>query len=155
VGLADRDALRVRDGDAASVTFDAEGTREFHGRVRQVAAAADPRTGTYTVEVSLDGVDALPSGLVGRVRIGATGGARAVAATEAIAIPAEALVEGGEGHGVVFVLDRAGRIALRRSVTLIGVDGDRVLVGGLDPAARVITAGAAWLTDSARVEVKP
>lgn len=155
VGLSDRDALRVREGDAASVTFDANGAREFNGRVRQVAAAADARTGTYTVEVALDGVETLPSGLVGRVRITSRGGARSVAAADVIAIPAEALVEGGEGRGVVFALDPTGHVALRRSVTLIGVDGDRVLVSGLGAATRVITSGAAWLTDSARVEVKP
>ena len=40
-------------------------------------------------------------------------------------------------------------------LTLVGIDGDRVLVRGLSGVTQVITAGAAWLKDSTRVEVKP
>jgi RND family efflux transporter MFP subunit len=154
-GLADRDAVRVHEGDAAVVTFDAFAGREFSGRVRQVGAAADPRTGTYAVEVAVNGADALPSGLVGRVRITVRTTSGAANAPGVAAIPAEALVEGAGDRGVVFALDAPGRRALRRDVGLVGVDGDRVLVRGLDGVTRVITAGAAWLRDSARVEVKP
>ena len=75
--------------------------------------------------------------------------------SDVVAGPAEALVEGVGDRGVVFVLDETGRTALKRRVTLLGVSGDQVLVRGLAGVTRVITAGAAWLTDSARVEVKP
>jgi RND family efflux transporter MFP subunit len=53
VGLADRDVVRVRRGDRASVRFDALPDREFAGVVAEIAAAADPLTGTYRVEVSI------------------------------------------------------------------------------------------------------
>ena len=56
---------------------------------------------------------------------------------------------------MVFVFDAANHRALRRSVTLVGVDGERVLVRGLDGVNQVVAAGAAWLKDSVRVEVKP
>lgn len=156
VGLADRDAVRVREGDAATVTFDALPGREFAGRVRQVGASADARTGTYTVEVTVPGGDSLPSGLVGHVQITARpAGGRAAGDGDVAAIPAEALVQGGERSGVVFAFDPAEHRALRREVALVGVNGERVLVRGLGGATQVITAGAAWLEDSARVEVKP
>jgi multidrug efflux system membrane fusion protein len=159
-GVPDRDALRVRVGDATTVTFDAAPGRTVAGRVRQVAAAADARTGTYTVEVALDGAADLPSGLVGRVRI-SSGAGRAAAGTASaggagvgvLAIPAEALVEGAGECGTVFVLDATGTVALRRAVVLAGLDGERVLVRGLAPGTRVVTAGAAWLKDSTRVEI--
>jgi hypothetical protein len=70
-------------------------------------------------------------------------------------IPSAALVEGNGARGTVFLLDSAGSRALLRHVTLVGVDGDQVRVRGLTGTNRVITAGAAWLRDSARVEVKP
>jgi multidrug efflux system membrane fusion protein len=158
VGLADRDAVRVRDGDSAVITFDAFGERTFLGRVRQVGASADPRTGTYAVEIAVTGGESLPSGLVGRVRISsrATTGVRNNATgPDVVAIPAEALVEGAADTGVVFGFDAPARRALRHRVTLVGIDGDRVLVRGLGGVTQVITAGAAWLKDSARVEVKP
>ena len=155
VGLADRDAVRVREGDAATIQFDAFGSREFSGRVRQVGASADSRTGTYSVEIAVVGGDGLPSGLVGRARIAARATAGDGAADAGvIAIPAEALVEGDGSNGIVFTLDRATHRARRHTVSLVGVSGDRVLVRGLDGAAPVITSGAAWLSDSARVDVK-
>lgn len=156
VGLADRDVVHVHDGDAASITFDAVAGREFTGRVRQIGASADPRTGTYAVEVAVEGAESLPSGLVGRVRIAARSSASASGNASGVsAIPAEALVQGAGDSGVVFVFDAANHRALRRSVTLVGVDGERVLVRGLGGVNQVVAAGAAWLKDSARVEVKP
>lgn len=158
VGLADRDAVRVHDGDSAVITFDAFGERTFFGRVRQVGASADPRTGTYAVEVAVTGGESLPSGLVGRVRISARPATNAhtrATGPDVVAIPAEALVEGAADTGVVFAFDAPARRALRHRVTLVGIDGDRVLVRGLSGVTQVITAGAAWLKDSARVEVKP
>jgi RND family efflux transporter MFP subunit len=158
VGLADRDAVRVRDGDPAVVTFDAFPNREFTGRVRQVGASADVRTGTYAVEVAVTGGESLPSGLVGRVNIAVRPPAGAhsdINGPGVVAIPAEALVQGAGDTGVVFVFDAASRRALRHQVTLAGVDGEHVLVRGLTGGTQVVTAGAAWLKDSARVEVKP
>jgi len=155
VGLADRDAVRVRDGDLAVVTFDAFPNREFRGRVRQVGASADARTGTYAVEVAVVGGESLPSGLVGRVVIGTRPAAGDINGPGVVAIPAEALVQGAGDAGVVFVFDAASRRALRRQVTLAGVEGEHVLVRGLSEGTRVVTAVSAWLKDSARVEVKP
>ncbi|MFN8574439.1 MAG: efflux RND transporter periplasmic adaptor subunit [Gemmatimonadaceae bacterium] len=155
-GLPDRDAVRVKVGATAHVTFDAVPERQFIGRVTQVAPSADARTGTITVEVQLEGVSGLPSGLVGHLTI--TGGSShrgAVAAAGVSAIPAEALVEGDGTRGVVFTVDSSSHRARRVSVTLVGIERDRVLVRGLDGVASVVRSGATWLTDSAKVEVKP
>src|SRR5262249_7984151 len=46
VGLPDRDVVRVRAGNPAAVRFDAYPDRVFAGRVREIAAAATPGTGT-------------------------------------------------------------------------------------------------------------
>ena len=155
-GLPDRDVVRVRMNDAALVTFDAIPDREFRGVVRQVGADADPRTGTYTVEVSLVDATDLPNGVVGRARI-QTSRSRANASTEKdiVAIPAEALVEGDGARGTLFVMDDENRMALKRTIDIVSVDGERVLVRGLTGATRVVTSGAAWLRDSTRVEVRP
>jgi len=175
-GVPDREAVRVAVGDPAQVSFEAVPGRVFKGRVSQVGASADPRTGLFVVEVALDGVSALPSGLVGRVVISPkdAGAVRKrppsgrpeadprSSATTArgdtlgvYAIPAEALVEGDGGRGTVFTVDAAGRHAHRLTVELVGLSGDQVLVRGLDRVTRVVRSGAAWLADSARVEIKP
>jgi RND family efflux transporter MFP subunit len=169
-GIPDREAVRLRVGDAAEVAFEAVPGKVFKGKVAQIGAASDPRTGLYTVEISLEGVQALPSGLVGRAVIAprdkGTGTVRERkgertpiederSASDVFAIPAEALVEGNQEHGIVFTVDAAGRRAKRVAVTLVGLDGDQVLVRGLDGVTRVVRSGAAWLSDSARVEIKP
>jgi len=162
-GIPDRDAVRVAIGDAATVTFDAVPGRTFKGRVSQVGAAADARTGLFVVEIALDGVQALPSGLVGRVVIsprnrGRQGQHPAPGATSGdvvYSVPAEALVEGDQDGGTLYTVDAAGTRARRVNVTLVALAGDRVLVRGLGGVTRVVRNGAHWLSDSARVEIKP
>ncbi len=176
-GIPDRSAVTIRQGEQAEVSFDALPGKVFTGRVSQIGASADPRTGLYTIEVALEGVEHLPSGLVGRVIIGcATSDVKKGADTGArpgksrcgdsgkptgvnkdgvSAIPAESLVEGDGDHGVVYTVDASGKRARRVAVTLVGLDGDKVLVRGLGGVMRVVSAGATWLTDSARVEIRP
>src|SRR5688572_18115047 len=52
--LADRDVVQVRTGDAAEVTLDAFPGRRFAATVVEIAAAADPQTGTYEMKLSVD-----------------------------------------------------------------------------------------------------
>jgi multidrug efflux pump subunit AcrA (membrane-fusion protein) len=55
---------------------------------------------------------------------------------------------------VVFVLDEQQRVARRKQVTVGPIVGDRVVVrSGLAAGERVITDGAAWLTDGRTVRL--
>jgi multidrug efflux system membrane fusion protein len=176
-GVPDREAVRVAIGDPAEVGFAAVPGKVFKGKVSQVAAAADPRTGLFVVEIALEGAQALPSGLVGRVAIAPAERGRvrvrkdkekeppladAGSAPDVLgnsggvfAIPAAALVEGDKDHGTVFTVDASGTRARKINVELVGLAGDQVLVRGLGGVTRVVRSGATWLTDSARVEIKP
>ncbi|HEX2202275.1 MAG TPA: efflux RND transporter periplasmic adaptor subunit [Longimicrobium sp.] len=150
VGLADRDAVRVRPGDAASVSFDAFPGEAFRGTVREVGAAADPRTGTYEVEVAVEpNGKNLISGLVGRAEIRPKEGSRMRV------VPIEAVLEADGDRATVYTVDAAGR-ARRRAVTVGFIQGSRVAIaGGIDGAAKVVTDGAAYLSDGAAVKVVP
>src|SRR5919108_870555 len=150
VGLADRDVVAVRKGDAAVARFDAWPGREFAGRVTRIGAAADPVTGTYDVEISLDGGGTLPAGLVGRVEVRPARGAPATL------VPIEAVLEADGNQATVYVLSPDGKRAQRRRVTVAFIQGDRVAVAsGLSGASRVLTDGAAYLDDGAAVRVAP
>ena len=149
VGLADRDLVRVRDGDAAVARFDALPGQEFQGRVSQIAAAADPGTGTYAVEVSLRDVGDLAAGLVGQVEIRPSSGA------PASLVPIEAILEADGDRATVYVLSSDGR-AERRRVTVAFIDGNRVAVArGLEGVAAVLTDGAAYVDEGSVVRVTP
>ena len=148
--LADRDAVQVALGDRAEVRFDALPDRAFAGTVTEIAAAADPQTGTYRVEVALPAAAGLASGLVGRVDI------RPRAARRATTVPVEAVLEADGSRASVFALSPDGRHALRRSVTVGFLAGDRVaVVSGLEGVTAVITDGGAYLDDGTAVRVRP
>lgn len=150
VGLPDRDAVRVRRGDHAAVRFDAFPDREFSGTVAEIAAAAEPLTGAYTVEVTPHASDALPAGLVGRVEIRTGRGYRGAV------VPIESLLEADGDHATVFVLSPDGQHAERRRVQVGFLAGDRVAIAsGLERARVAITEGAAYLDDGDPVRVRP
>lgn len=151
VGVADRDAVRVKPGDAATVRFDAFPGEQFAGAVREVAPAADPATGTYQVEVTVNGGGkALASGLVGRVEI------RPAAGTEMALVPIQSILEADGTEATVYTLSADGRTAKRLPVTVGFIAGERVAVsGGLDGVQSVVTDGAAYLGDGAAVKVVP
>jgi RND family efflux transporter MFP subunit len=151
--LADKDAVRVNVGDIAEVSFDAFPGQPFPGKVTRVAAAADPMTGTFDIEVEVSPAGArFVRGLVGKVTLGIGNGSR-TAATSTL-VPVSALVEASGSTGIVYVLDPTGTIARRKQVTVGSIVGDRVVVeAGLEPGQRVITDGAAWLTEGHPVRV--
>lgn len=147
-GVPDRDALRVRAGDSATVQFDAVGARRYRGTVVLIGRAADPRTGTYAVEIRLDEADALPSGLVGTATI-------AVRATQlGVAVPVDALLEADGDSATVYVASAdAEPVAQAHRVRVRELAGDRATVDGVPPASRLITRGAAYVTPGARLRV--
>jgi multidrug efflux pump subunit AcrA (membrane-fusion protein) len=152
VGLADRDAVRVRRGDAATVRFDAFPGESFAARVSEVAAAAAPGTGTYEVELAIDARGrALATGLVGRAEIAVAGQSRLAL------VPIEAIVEADGDSGSVYVVarDQAGRERARRvPVSIAFVRGGHAAVrAGLDGLTSVVTDGAAYLDDGAPVVI--
>jgi membrane fusion protein, multidrug efflux system len=147
--LPDRDVVRVKLGDRATVRIDARADRELHGTVRQIGAATDPRTGTYSVEIALDAPDGLSTGMIGRVEIATRGG------EPLRAVPVEALLEADGDRATLYAIGPDGR-AKRVPVEVAFVRGDRATVrGGLAGVTQVVTDGAAYLNDGAAVRVMP
>jgi multidrug efflux pump subunit AcrA (membrane-fusion protein) len=139
--------VRVRVGDAAAVRLDAWPEREFAGTVRQVAGAASPQTGTYEVQVALASPAGVRSGMVASVRLMPRG-------ARARTVPVAALVEADGDRATVFALDADGTRARRVPVEIGELRGARVAVRrGLEGVARVVTDGAPYLDDGARVRV--
>jgi multidrug efflux pump subunit AcrA (membrane-fusion protein) len=148
--VSDRDLVRIRAGDAATVRLDAYPAREWRAQVVERGAAPSPLTGAYSVTLSLPEASGLPTGLVGRATLAVQGGA------PVRLVPVEALVEGIGSEGTVFVLDADGTTARRRVVTIAFVGTDRLGVSaGLDGADVVVTQGAPYLEDGDTVRVVP
>jgi RND family efflux transporter MFP subunit len=146
---ADRDAVRLKAGEVARVTFDAFPGREFSGRVERVGVSAMPMTGTYEVEIVVQsGGERLSSGLIGRASMSP------LAATALPMIPAEALLEVDGSAASIFVLDDTGEAVRRIAVRVAFLDGAMAAISeGLPADARVVTAGATRLVDGDKVVV--
>jgi RND family efflux transporter MFP subunit len=146
-GLADREIVQVKLGDSAQIRLDALPDATLTGRVTEVASAADPATGMFRIEVSVDPVDLpLKSGLVAKLTI-LPSSAKAGAL---VYVPIAAIVEGNGRTARVFVLDKDH--ARRRDVEVAFIEGESVaLNGGLEAGEQVITDGAQYLEDGEQV----
>lgn len=146
--LADRDVVRVLPGSAAEVTFDAFPDRRFAAKIIEIAAAADPQTGTYEMKLSINPQGArFVQGLVAKVVIADPD------AENVFVVPVTSLLEADGRVATVFVVAESG-VAKRVSVQTGRLIGERVeVVAGLDLGDRVVTEGAAWLDDNEAVRI--
>jgi len=149
VPLPDREVVGVAVGQPVEVTVDALPSQVLAGNVTRVGQSADARTGAVTVEIEVAARPDLRSGQIATARLAS----RAPVSTgPAFArIPAEAVLEATGGKAAVLRLEN-GR-ARRTPVQFGGFDGDDALVAGLPDGARVITAGAGFVSDGDRVTV--
>ena len=153
-GLADRDAVRIRVGDSATVRFAALDGEPITGRVTLVARAADPQTGTYQVDVTLPAASELPLGLVGELRLTPRTAARGNA--RGVALPMTAILEPtGDSATVLVMRSPRDTLPAAQRVRLLGTAGDEALVDGVPAGTLVIGRGAAYVTPGTVVRVVP
>lgn len=147
--VASNEAARIRVGDAAQVRI--AGLAPLQGRVSRVGAKGNDATGAFEVEVEVSSPTGLRSGMVAEVDVIAT--PASATDTTTILVPTLSLLDARADQGVVFVID-ADNIARRRAVRTSGVTQDGVLiVEGLTPGDRIVSSGAAYVTDGASVRI--
>jgi multidrug efflux system membrane fusion protein len=148
-GLSDRDVVRLRLGDPATVTTDAFPGQTFQGKVTVLSGAADAATGLFAIEVELAPAPVrLVSGLSARLRIDP------VAAGESTLpyAPIAAVIEADGDRAAVFVVE-AGT-ARRRAVRIAFIAPAAVAIAsGLRAGETVVTDGALYLEDGEKIKV--
>jgi RND family efflux transporter MFP subunit len=154
VGLADREIVQVRIGDAAEVELDAHPGEKFPAQITEVASGADDRGGMFQVELRLQPTKLrLASGLVAKVSIIPA----SASAGERVYVPIASIVEGDGRRANVFVLETANGVpvAKRRSVDVAFIDGVNVAIGkGVAVGEKIVTDGALYLQDGEQVLVR-
>jgi RND family efflux transporter MFP subunit len=119
------------------------------GKVRELAAMADPVTRTFTVKLSLDGGIALPLGATLNVRAPGLLGS----ASTAMVLPTSALRQDGQGTAV-WVLDETTMTVNSQAVQLGPLNGNDVVIrSGLTPGQKVVSAGVHVLSPGQKVTV--
>ncbi|MBM4222090.1 MAG: efflux RND transporter periplasmic adaptor subunit, partial [Gammaproteobacteria bacterium] len=148
-GLSDRDVVKLRIGDPATVRLDAWPGEILHGKVVELPGAADPANGLFRAEIALEPTRLrLVSGLVVRLRL-------TPASSKAGSLPSApfaAVIEADGDRAAVFVA--SGGIARRRAVQVAFINSNGVAIAdGLTAGETVVTDGALYLADGERIRV--
>lgn len=119
------------------------------GKVREVAASADPVTRTYPVKVSLDAAAPPPLGATVYV----SPKALSLAGTPVIKLPTSALRKEGQGT-TVWVLDKATMTVKSQPIQIATADGNEAVISsGLQPGMVVVSAGVHVLSPGQKVTI--
>lgn len=146
--VAEQTAMGLRVGQPMQATLASTGA-PLKGRVREIAASADPVTRTYAVKLALDGSERLPLGATVHVRAEAQG----PSAASVLRLPTSALRQEGS-QTTVWVLDEASMTVRSVPVQLGPVHGNEVVIShGLQPGQRVVAAGVHVLSPGQKVVV--
>lgn len=137
----------AREGSLAEITLWADETRHYKGRLREIAAVADPVTRTYAARVSI--VDADPHvvfGMSANVRFPAK------EAAERLSIPQSALFQ-KEGKPAVWLVADDGTVSLREVAVARYADETVELASGLKAGERYVLAGVHKLSSGEKILV--
>jgi RND family efflux transporter MFP subunit len=138
----------IKPGSDVSVRVWADSTA-LTGKVREVAASADPVTRTYAVKVALDAA-ATPA-------LGATvyvsPRALSHAGMPVMKLPTSALRKDGQGTAV-WVLDKSTMTLASQPVQVASADGNEAVISaGLQPGMLVVSAGVHVLSHGQKVAI--
>ena len=141
--------VAIKPGSEVAVRVWANGGTTLAGKVREVAASADPVTRTYPVKVSLDAA-ATPA-LGSTVYVSPQ--ALSHVGTPVIKLPTSALRKEGAGTAV-WVLDKPTMTVKSQPVQIATADGNEaVIAAGLEPGMQVVSAGVHVLSPGQKVTI--
>ena len=128
-------AIEARRG-SVQVRLWSDERRELPATIREVSAAADPATRTFLVKADLGSAATAPR--LGQTATVAIPTPRLAGVTR---VPLSALKE-HEGGSSVWIVEPASMTAVARPVRVGGADGgEAIVLAGLSPGDRVVTAG--------------
>ncbi len=152
-GLSDRDIVRVRPGDQATIRFDAWPGSLFSGEITSIAPSASVNTGTFDIEVSLDiTARRLYQGLIGRITI-MPGQKNTVAY-----LPLSSLIASHNGLATVFTINPESNQVRPAQIRLLYLENSQAVISGhtlkpLPEGTQVVTRGASFLKPGDAVRI--
>jgi len=146
--ISEQEVGLISIGDTAWVESDVPGLGRRAARVLTVAAAGDPKTRRFRVELALKNEDGkLKSGMFARVYF-RTG------TIESLAVPQDAVLRRGQLTGL-FILDEENRSRLRW--IRLGRKSEQIVevLSGLNPGDRVVASGVGLMREGQIVREVP
>jgi membrane fusion protein, multidrug efflux system len=126
----------------------AEGA-ELNGKIRELAASADPLTRTFQAKIGLEASQNLPLGSTVYIVP-----ASPYAGVQAIKLPTSSLMQSAQGASQVWVLDKATMKVNATNVQVATADGNEaVIASGLKPGDVVVSSGVHVLSPGLKVSI--
>lgn len=149
LGLADKDIVKTTLKDSATIRFDAFAKVEYKAIVTEISQAANPRTGLFEVELSLDEYrPELKNGFIGIVGITPS------LSLSTYKIPMNALVEGKQNKASIFYTEDDSTVKyLEVEVLNFVEDFFTVAADALPKQIKVITEGAPYLAKNDSINI--
>ena len=142
INVAENQLAQVKANPKAKVALWANPGKLYNGRVREIAAAADAATRTYTVKVAIEDADEqLRWGMSASVGFPVGGGA---ASAKVIVLPMTALTQTDDKSGArpaVWVVGSDAKVRLTPVTVARYAEEGVVVAGGLVGGETVVTAG--------------
>ncbi len=149
LGLADREVVRLKDGDTATLRFDAFLGKEFTGKVQEVSRAADPRMGALPRRYRRSAQDTSSVAWTGRSEF-----VRYRMASRCTYIPLTAPGGGDQRNMLVYLLPKGASQVKAQRVPIAFIAGDRAALAQHCLAGNaVVTEGSTYLRDGEKVSV--
>lgn len=149
IGVADKQIVKISPTDEVSIEFSAFPNKKYPAKVSEIAEEGNPFTGTFDVELSLDGFfSELKNGFVGYVEI-------LPSSTELhYRIPMTALVEGDDRKASIFI-SPDGATVEKRMVEVNQIEDDFFMVDATELQANqwLIIEGAAYLSEKDSINI--
>lgn len=148
-GVTDVEWASIAVGDKASVSLDAFPGKNFDATVSNRSLAADPTSGSFTIELKVALNGARPAaGMFGKANISVG------KSFTAVTIPYAALLEADGSQGFVFITTDQKTVK-RIPVQLGKIYQDKVeVLSGLEQQQFVVVSGSAYLNDQSTIVVK-
>ena len=119
------------------------------GKIRELAASADPLTRTFQAKMSIDAAANLPLGAT--VYVFPSNGA---SGAQAIKLPTSALMQNAQGASTVWRLDPASMTVNQTTVQVATADGNEaVIASGVKPGDKIVSAGVHVLSPGLKVTI--
>lgn len=147
-GASDKQWASIRINDKATIQLDAFPDVSFEGEVIRKAEAADPATGSFTIEIAVNqGDKRFGSGMFAAAKIMSGG------KIDSWNVPYEAVLDANGNDGFVFITNDKQK-AIRKPVVIESFNGKTIQVTkGLEDAEAIIVSGSAYLSDNSPIVI--
>ena len=148
--LSDKDIGMISFDARAEISFDAFPGETFEASVSKISESADPRTGTFEVELQLKSTKKrLRNGMIGRVKM------LPAQMDSYIKIPMVAIAEGAGDRIKVYIPSQGDSVARSTTLKVMRYADDFVWASSEEvDLSRVITSGSAFLKDGQKIRIQ-